>query len=272
MNRGTDRARVFFCDDDRVDFGRLLGEIYERYEVPTLAYCLMDNHYHLLLRPPDGALSPALQHLSGQYTRRLNIRHGRDGPLFRGRFHSIPVETDTYLMWVSRYIHRNPLSIAGVSSPSEYRWSSYRAYLGRRTCPVWLDPGPVMECFRGRAADYAEFTELVAGAPVGASLAEVVQLAVAVDDLTHGTTDRTTKPQGLAKTVTALLDEHDVPAPWRDELAASLPDRSSGARQSARSRARRRRSIDPAVDRVMAVTRDFLGLPSEVSGDLSGLV
>ena len=80
---------MFFADEDRIEFGRVLGEIHERFGVETLAYCLVPNHYHLLLRCPDGGLSAAMQHLGSTFTRRMNDRAGRDGPLFRGRFHAI---------------------------------------------------------------------------------------------------------------------------------------------------------------------------------------
>ena len=132
MNRGVNRQLVFFSDADRVEFGRVLAEMHQRFGVETLAYCLMPNHYHLVLRCPDGGLSDAMQHVGSTYTRRTNTRVGRDGPLFRGRFHAIHVADDVYLKWVVRYIHRNAVDIAGIQGCEDYRWSSYRSYLGLR--------------------------------------------------------------------------------------------------------------------------------------------
>jgi REP element-mobilizing transposase RayT len=83
MNRGVNREPTFFADVDRRQFGHRLADIHERFGVETLAYCLMDNHYHLLLRARDGGLSRAMHHLGLVYTRRTNDRLGRDGPLFR---------------------------------------------------------------------------------------------------------------------------------------------------------------------------------------------
>ena len=135
MNRGVDRQPVFFNDADRLDFGRQLAWIHESTGGTVLAYCLMGNHYHLLLDMPDGTLSEAMHHLGSVYTRHVNDRLGRDGPLFRGRFHSIPVEDDAYLLTAVRYIHRNPIGLPGVSGPADHRWSSYRTYLGSAAHP-----------------------------------------------------------------------------------------------------------------------------------------
>jgi REP element-mobilizing transposase RayT len=100
MNRGVDHQQIFFADADRVEFGRLLGEIHTKWGVETLAYCLMDNHYHLILHTPDGGLSEAMQYLGVVYTRHTNDRVGRDGPICRGRFASMLVTTDSYLLGV----------------------------------------------------------------------------------------------------------------------------------------------------------------------------
>ena len=146
-NRGVDRQSVFFGDADRVEFGRLRGEICETFEVEVLAYCLMDNHFHLLLRCPNGGLSDAMQRLGSVYTRHVNDRVGRDGTLFRGRFHSRLLGDVRYLANVVRYIHRNALDIPGVQTVDGYRWSSHRTYLGHRRRPSWLVTDHVMAWF-----------------------------------------------------------------------------------------------------------------------------
>jgi REP element-mobilizing transposase RayT len=157
MNRGVDRADVFFDDNDRVQFGRRLAEIHDRFGVETHAYCLMDNHYHLLQHCPDGGLSDAMQHLGSIYTRHVNDRLGRDGPLFRGRFHSRLVSTDAHLLATVRYIHRNVLDLPGVRSVDGYRWSSHRTYLGHRACPPWMRLDTVMSMFGGDRAAFDRF-------------------------------------------------------------------------------------------------------------------
>ena len=95
------------------------------FKVETHAYCLMDNHYHLLLRTPQGNLSRAMRHLNGVYTQRYNRIQKTDGPLYRGRYKAILIDVDAYLLNVSRYIHRNPIEACIVRRAERYPWSSY---------------------------------------------------------------------------------------------------------------------------------------------------
>ena len=110
MNRGASGRAIFQSDRDRHAFLALFGDIAATFGVEVHAYCLMGNHYHLLLRTPRGNLSRALRHLNGVYTQRYNRTHGTDGPLFRGRFKAVLVDADTYLAALSRYIHLNPVT------------------------------------------------------------------------------------------------------------------------------------------------------------------
>jgi REP element-mobilizing transposase RayT len=153
MNRGIDHADVFFDDSDRVEIGQRLADVCERFGIRTLAYCLMDNHFHVLVYCPDGGLSDAMQRLSSMYTRHVNDRLGRDGPLFRGRFHSRLVTDERQLITTVRYIHRNPLDLPGVVRARDYRWSSHRTYLGLRRTPEWLSTSPVMDGWEPAAFD-----------------------------------------------------------------------------------------------------------------------
>lgn len=136
-NRGADRRNVFNGSVDRTEFLELLGELGERYEIEVHAYCLMGNHFHLLLRTPQPTLHKLMQVLISCYTRRFNKRCGRDGPLFRGRYRSSLVETDSYMLGASRYIHRNPLEF-GYRRLARFPWSSYGPYLGHSLRPSWL--------------------------------------------------------------------------------------------------------------------------------------
>ncbi len=115
-----------------------LRTIVERLNVLVHAYCLMGNHYHLLLETPDGNLSLALRQLNGVYAQGFNRRHDRVGHLFQGRFGSSLVERETHLLEVSRYIVLNPVRADIVASPSDWQWSSYRAHTGRATPPPFL--------------------------------------------------------------------------------------------------------------------------------------
>ena len=138
MNRGAGRWTIYAQDTHREIFLELLREIHEMFEVETHAYCLMDNHYHLLLRTPRGNLSRAMRHLNGVYTQRYNRIQKTDGPLYRGRYKAILIDVDAYLLNVSRYIHRNPIEARIVRRAERYPWSSYSAYIGKSKTPLWL--------------------------------------------------------------------------------------------------------------------------------------
>ncbi len=159
MNRGARRQPTFLDDTDRRSFLELLGDIHQRHGVNTHAYCLMGNHHHLLLSCPAGSLSAGMHHLASVYTQRFNRRHGLDGPLYRGRFHSVPIHDDGYLMEVSRYIHRNPLDLDQSIDLARFRWSSYGAYVGRRTPAWWLRRSMILEMFDGLPERYAAYVE-----------------------------------------------------------------------------------------------------------------
>jgi REP-associated tyrosine transposase len=123
----------------------------ERFEIDFFAYVLMGNHYHLLLRTNRANLSKSMQWLGLTYTRRFNLRHFRSGHLFfRGRFKSIIVQNDAYLMRLSCYIHRNPLRAGIVERLADYRWSSYRAYAYGDKAPEWLRTKPIFYQFKGK--------------------------------------------------------------------------------------------------------------------------
>jgi putative transposase len=138
LSRGNDRRDIFTEDDDRLLFLDTLGEISDRFAVDICAYVLMSNHYHLLLRTRRANLSKAMQWLGVTYTNRFNPRHGRSGHLFQGRFKSMLVQNDAYLLQLSYYIHRNPLRANLVKRLADYRWSTYRAYAYGKSSPEWL--------------------------------------------------------------------------------------------------------------------------------------
>lgn len=138
LNRGACRRTVFATDEQRRYFLALLAEAHTRFNAEWHAYCLMGNHYHLLVRTPEANLHRIMRHLNGLYTQYYNRSTGRDGPLFRGRYKAILVEAQAYWTQLSRYIHRNPVEAGMVTRLDRYRWSSYPAYIGRATRPPWL--------------------------------------------------------------------------------------------------------------------------------------
>jgi len=129
MDRGHNRETVFADDDDRAHFLKLLARYRERFELRLYHYCLMDNHFHLLLQLPDPRrMSGMMAGMLRSYTHYAHRRYGFVGRLWQGRFKSPAVETDAYLFSCGRYLQRNPLEARLVALPWEYRWSSCRAY------------------------------------------------------------------------------------------------------------------------------------------------
>ncbi|VAW37728.1 hypothetical protein MNBD_GAMMA01-98 [hydrothermal vent metagenome] len=140
MNRGRGRQRIFHHENCYQTFINLLKEVHERFGCKIHGYCLMGNHYHLLLETPNANLSRIMRHINGVYTQYYNRLHNTDGTLFRGRFKSILVDQDAYLLQLSCYIHRNPIdsNLLLVDKLYKYKWSSFRAYINKDTAPDWL--------------------------------------------------------------------------------------------------------------------------------------
>ena len=138
MNRGTNRCAIYNNDHHRDIFSHSLGECVLKYAIEIHAYCLMNNHYHLLVKTPYANLSRAMRHIDGVYTQRYNRLENRDGSLFRGRYKAVLIDAENYLVAVSRYIHRNPVEARICSNPKQYMWSSYLAYIGDAKKPPWL--------------------------------------------------------------------------------------------------------------------------------------
>lgn len=161
LNRVARRRKVFDDRHSRSLFLALLGELRSRFGTECHAYCLMGNHYHLLLRTPRTNLSASMQHFDGLLAQRHNRLTGSDGPLFRGRYKAILVDAERYLLGLSCYIHRNPLDAGLVKRPEDYEWSSYRAYLGITRKPEWLETGVILDSMGNgdRAREYRTLVE-----------------------------------------------------------------------------------------------------------------
>jgi REP element-mobilizing transposase RayT len=137
-SRGNERRDLFLNARDREQFLSYLESATVRYGARIHVYCLMSNHYHLLVETPHGNLSRIMQHINGAYTTYFNVKRGRAGHLFQGRYKAILVDKDEYAQVLSRYIHLNPVRAGLVAKPGEYLWSSYRAYAGPVFTPPWL--------------------------------------------------------------------------------------------------------------------------------------
>jgi putative transposase len=148
--RGNARKRCFWDDKDKLLFLEALSHVCDRYGLICLAYCLLDNHYHLLAETPRANLSIGMRQLNGLYARRHNQRHERCGHVFQARFRSILVEKETHLLSACRYIVLNPVRAHICERPEQYRWSSYRATAGLAPVQPPLQPEPVLAMFTDR--------------------------------------------------------------------------------------------------------------------------
>jgi len=131
-SRGNGRQDIYVDDKDRQAFLEILGDVVKRFNWTCHAYCLMSNHFHLLIETPDANLSRGMRHLNGVYTQRFNRYHERVGHVLQGRFKSILVEKESHLLELARYVVLNPVRAKMVRSSRDWPWSSYRATAGQQ--------------------------------------------------------------------------------------------------------------------------------------------
>lgn len=160
--RGNERKKIFFAKGDYERFKEYLTVARERFGCFLHGYVLMGNHYHLILETPEGNLSRVMHYLNGSYTTYINTRRKRRGHLFQGRYKSILVDKDSYLMELSRYVHLNPVRAGIVQRPDEYAYSSYHGFVGRKKEP-FLAVNPLLTMFSTKTvaarSRYREFVE-----------------------------------------------------------------------------------------------------------------
>ena len=147
MNRGRRREEIYLEKNDYLAFVDLLQESAQMFNVRIAAYSLMPNHYHVLIQTPDPNLSRFMRHLDGVYTQRFNKSHKHDGQLFRGRYKSILIDQDSYLLELVRYIHRNPLKAALEETLGKYPWTSHKGYVSNAKKWNWLHKNFILAMF-----------------------------------------------------------------------------------------------------------------------------
>ena len=147
MNRGRRGENVFADSNDYEAFIVLLQESAKMFDLRVSAFCLMSNHYHLLVQTPSGNLSRAMRHVNGVYTQRFNRRRNIDGQLFRGRYKSVLVQEDSHLLELLRYIHRNPVTAHMCNAVGDYLWSSHSGYISSAKKWDWLHKGTLLDMF-----------------------------------------------------------------------------------------------------------------------------
>lgn len=159
--RGDRREDIFEDDADRQMFLSTLEQVITQFNWLCHAWCLMDNHYHLMIQTPDGNLSKGMRQLNGVYTQTSNRRHRRVGHLFQGRFKAILVDSNAYLLELTRYVVLNPVRAGMVKKPDDWSWSSYRASVGLEPAAPWLEVDGLLAQFGKRRSlaqqRYAQF-------------------------------------------------------------------------------------------------------------------
>jgi putative transposase len=247
-SRGNARQPIYLDDVDRRRFLEHLGEVVALHRWRCHAYCLMTNHYHLLLETPQPNLSAGMRRLNGPYAQWFNVRHDRVGHLLQGRFGAVVVERESHLAELARYVVLNPVRAGIVASPEEYAWSSLRAAVGLAAAPPWLITLPMVSRF-GSPRRYLAFVHegIAAGSPWAARKG----IVLGSDEFA----------QRVASRMDGQAEEPEYPRKQRrQELTASLlpADRSTRATRTARN-ARIRELVRSGRYSMVEISR-FLGL------------
>lgn len=168
-SRGDRREAIFLNDDDHRSWLQIFETVCGRFNWVCHAYCLMDNHYHIVVETIEGNLSNGMRQLNGVYTQQFNRAHERVGHVYQGRYKAILVDKDSYLLELSRYVVLNPVRAGMVKLPGAWPWSSYRAMVGRIQPPGWLQTDGLLSHFakqRKRAIEkYVDFVRAGVGLP-----------------------------------------------------------------------------------------------------------
>ncbi len=157
--RGNNGGAIYKTERDREKFLEYLRIFHERYGVKVHAYCLMVNHYHLIIETLRGNLCKYMHALNSSYTAYFNTKRKRKGHLLQGRYKSILVDKDSYIQELSRYVHLNPVRAKIVKQPEEFKWSSYMYYVAEKKLPGYMETEFTLRYFRGNKKRYKDFVE-----------------------------------------------------------------------------------------------------------------
>jgi REP element-mobilizing transposase RayT len=138
-SRGNRRENIYQEDDDREFWLKVFSQVCSRFNWLCYAWCLMDNHYHIVIETIEGNLSQGMRQLNGVYTQNSNRKHGRVGHIFQGRYKAILIEKEAYLLELSRYVVLNPIRADRVNDIADWKWSNYSAMIGKELLPEWLE-------------------------------------------------------------------------------------------------------------------------------------
>ncbi len=252
--QGSEKRPVFRDDDDRQCFLDTLQRVNRRYRWICHAYCLMADHYHLLIETPDGNLAIGMRQLNGVYTQLFNRRHGRSGHLFQGRYKSILIQKNTHLLEVCRHVVLNPVRAKIAAKPEIYRWSSYAATAGKAKPHPCLSRDWVLSQFGGkRNSTEKEFRNFVSQGIGRKSVWNEVRGQVLLGE------------GDFVKRLTGYLKKHkDVPEIPRSQRFAHRPSlKTLFGNGPQRDRKRRRNAVIKAIEQFgyrQSEIGDYLGL------------
>ncbi|MCP4289451.1 MAG: transposase [Gammaproteobacteria bacterium] len=227
-SRGDRREAIYEDDLDRIRFLQILEEVAHTANWVCHAYCLMTNHYHMVIETPDGNLSKGMRQLNGVYTQESNRRHDRVGHLFQGRYKAVLVDGDSYLLELTRYVVLNPVRAGMVERPGDWPWSSYLAMLGEKSPPDWLATDGLLAQFSSKRKEaircYVQFVaEGVGEEPIWKDLNRQIYLG------DEAFVERVqAKHEGLSKTVGVPKAQRRPPAPSFEKLASTYKNRNDG--------------------------------------------
>ena len=236
-SRGNRQGDIYETDADRIAFISLLGDVCGAYNWVCHAYCLMSNHYHLLIETPEANLSRGMRQLNGVYTQLYNRSHSRVGHIFQGRYKAIHVEKEAYLLELARYIVLNPVRACMVRTAQEWPWSSYRATLGKAYSPDWLSTEWLLAAFGYKKREAIErYKRFVAEGRSQPSPFKVLRNQVFLGDehfieqmnaLINGDKDLSEVPSFQRRLLPKRLDEYKAMASTRNQ-AIKLAYQSGG--------------------------------------------
>jgi putative transposase len=180
-SRGDRREDIFLDDNDRLIWLAIFADVCSRFNWRCHTWCLMDNHYHIVVETIEGNLAKGMRHLNGVYTQKSNRRHQRVGHVFQGRYKAILVQKNCYLLELSRYVVLNPVRAQMVNDVSDWQWSSFHAMLDFAACPEWLETDWLLSQFGDSrqlaVKSYINFVRAGVGlAPIWSELKQQVYL------------------------------------------------------------------------------------------------
>jgi putative transposase len=247
-SRGDRRDDIYLNDTDRQRWLDLLGEVCTRHNWLCHAYCLMDNHFHIVIETVDGNLSAGMRQLNGIYTQWHNRTHGRVGHVFQGRFKAIIVQRESYLLELARYVVLNPVRAGMCTVPEQWPWSSYLAMVGQAHRPNWLHTEWLLAQFGNQyakaVAAYVDHVRAGVGLP---SVWDALQDTLYLGDPEFADKSRQTLSN-------RLLNDTEIPRLQRRarvpplEVFAAMPDRNSAISKAYASGRYSQKEIASAFD------------------------